>query len=241
MDTANEVQNKEVKTTNKIGRSAKRTPNKENDDLEKLRKQVELLSKQLEKLSQQGNSPNEIESGTDNGNEEDIVISSDEYIKVMSMLPYTLNLTTEPRGRGKLFTFETFGQVKRILYSDLNHIIENHPKFVQNGSFIILNQRVIRRHGLDDAYESILDKGKIEQILTGNQSDAVNLFKSANKNQQEAICQMIIKEGVAGKEYDLNLLDRLSRAYQKEGYSLSDKIKEGKSFLKMLGVKEKEE
>jgi hypothetical protein len=240
MTTIDNVEN--VETPKRAGRPAKKITSKKETEIEKLQRQVEELMKQVQNMTTSVSKENISVNSDIDDDDRDIVISSDDYIKVMSMLPYTLNLTTEPKGRGKLFTFEAFGEVKRILYYDLVHIIENHPSFVKNGYFVILDPRVIRRHGLDDAYESILNKEKIEKILSGNLSDAVKLFKSANKKQQETICQMIVQGGVEGKKYDLNLLDRLSRAYQEEGYSLVDRIKEGKKYLEFLGVhKDKKE
>lgn len=211
-----------VGTTKKVGRPAKKSVSKEETDLEKLQKQVATLLAKVESMS----SGAVQEVLKEESNEEE-----DEYVKVICMVDNELNLSTELKGRGNLFTFDGFGDVIKILYSDLYNIVRNHKRFAKEGKFLILNKRVVRKLGLDSAYESILDKDKIEKILSGNQSDAVNLFKTANKGQQETICQMIIKNGINGKKYDLNLLDRLSRVYKEdpeEDYSLSDKIKEGK-------------
>ena len=129
------------------------------------------------------------------------------------------------------FRFKNFGEVKRIMYSDLVRIMENHANFLENGYFVILNKNVVRKHGLNDVYSKILTKEKIDRILEGNQTDAVNLFSTANNKQQEVIVKHIIDRGVKGFSVDLNLLDRLSRII---GYNIQQKIEEGKSFSQML-------
>jgi hypothetical protein len=146
-----------------------------------------------------------------------IEISSDSYIKVMSVTPYLLTLTTEKYGKGKSFDFHTFGEVKRILYHNLCDIMESHPNLLREGYYVILNGDVVRKHGLDDLYAKILTKEKLEQILVGNQSDAANLFRACSDAQREFIIDMIHNKIIAGEIVDLNLLDRLSRIVDPSG------------------------
>ena len=159
---------------------------------------------------------------------EDVQIASDAYIKVMSLTPHWLTLTTQEFGRGKKFDFRNFGEVKKILYHDLVDIMEQHANFVENGNFVILDKNVVRRHGLDETYGKILTKDKIEQILSGNQSDAVNLFKACGDAQKELIALMLANKVANDEEVDLNLLDRLSRVI---GYSISERGAEIKEVL----------
>lgn len=193
--------------------------------------ETELLKQQLAELNRKfelllTTKQQESKANDDEENK----LSSDEYIKVMSLCPHQLNLSTQ-RGDKNPFVFNKFGEVKRILYSDLAKIIRNHDNFVRDGSFVILDKRVIRTHGLDDAYEKILTKENFEKILSGNDSDAINLFKNANSSQQEYIVQVYIKKAVDGEEIDLNLIDRMSRVV---GYSINDKIEKTKETARLL-------
>lgn len=139
-------------------------------------------------------------------------ISSDSYIKIMSLTPYQLNLSTKGMGKGKIYTFQEAFQVKRIRYGDLVDIIETHPNFLKDFLFIILDKRVVRRHGLDELYSRVLTKEKIEEILTVDSNETISLFKSAGKRQQEIIVQMLVDKIVNGESLDLNLIDKISRA-----------------------------
>jgi hypothetical protein len=170
----------------------------------------------------------------DTEDEDQVKVSLEDYIKVMSLTPHQLNLS-RIRGDKKPFVFERYGQVKRILYKDLVEIIENHPNFVEAGNFVILNRDVIRRHGLDDIYEKILTKTNIDKILEGNQSDAVNMFKSANPKQQEMILEMIIRDMIDGKNVDLNFIDRLSRVV---GFNIQERVEDSKKLKAIVENKE---
>ena len=195
-----------------------------NTELDELKKQVAELTKIL--MNNQ-NQP-EIKGTVEEIKEGSIKVSGDDYIKVMSLCPHELNLTTQSKGRGKIFTFRKMFEVKRILYRDLADIMENHPVFLEQGLFIILDVDVVRKHGLDEAYEKLLDKKKIEQVLQGNQTDAVNLFKVANPRQQQMIAQMMIDDIVNEKSVDLNFVDRISRIV---GYNLQERAENIKKLM----------
>lgn len=141
-------------------------------------------------------------------------IPLDEYIPVISLLPYRLNLATKEGGQGDIKKFTRFGEIKNILYKDLVDILETNRGFAEAGYFYILNPDVIRQHGLDDVYSKILTKEKIEEILNNN-TDAeacVNLYNSANAEQQRVIVQLLVNRI---KEYpngvNLYTVDRISR------------------------------
>ena len=140
-------------------------------------------------------------------------IRPDEYINVMSLLPWHLNLSTRERGTGMTYKFESFGQIKRIIYSDLVSIFEIHPAFLEGGAFYIMSPRVVRHHGLDDLYKTLLTKDMIKKILEGENSEScVELFKKANKFQQDVIVSFMIDMLVENPDsLDLNIVDKISR------------------------------
>lgn len=195
--------------------------------------QLELLKKQLAALqSQMGVSE-----------EEDIIeeeknISPDTYIRVMSLVPYSLNLATKSGGQGSVKKFTKFGEVKRILYRDLVDIMEVHRNFLESGYFYILNPDVIRYHGLDDAYNQILTKEKIDEILDTKSEESAELYLTANTKQQEIIVQLLIdKLKVNPDSVNLNVVDRISRLSKVD---ISKKAEDEKGFEEMLQSNEKE-
>jgi hypothetical protein len=131
----------------------------------------------------------------DEGEEEEIDIRPDKYITVINLTPGELNLSTLPGGRGKPFSFRSFGEKKRILYSNLVDVMEANPRFLEDGYYYIADKKVITKHGLNDVYLSILTKDAIEKIFSDSisEQDAAALYKSANKNQQETIINLLVR------------------------------------------------
>lgn len=140
-------------------------------------------------------------------------ISLDELIKVVSLIDYPLNLLPQSQnmgGRAK-YRFEKFGEPKSIIYQDILQIIEQYRSFMQKGMFMILDQRVIDRHGLHEIQSKVLSKEQLEKIIEGSK-DAVEIFKSSSEEQQEIIMGMITRRLVNDpKSVDLNVVDEISR------------------------------
>jgi hypothetical protein len=145
--------------------------------------------------------------------DENTGIPLDAYIEVMSLVPYKLNLSTEKLGQGRQFSFSKFGEIKRILYNDLASIFENYRSFMEMGFFYILNPKVIRKHGLDDVYEHILNKEMIEKVLNFDSKSAVKLYESASSSQQEVIDGMLITKikNNDAKDIDFNIIAQITK------------------------------
>jgi len=147
-------------------------------------------------------------------------VNQDDYIKVISLIPWQLNLTTESKGRGTRYTFDHFGQIKRIIYSDLVKIIELYQHFLNDGIFYILDKRVIRRHITEEISTKILSKEMIDSIyLNTSSNDTFTLYLSANETQQGVIRQMLIDNIIAGKFVDSNLIYKID---QKSGINIQE-------------------
>jgi len=220
--------------------SETKTEQKENLNLEDLLKLVNSLQSQLTALS----TPKVAEVIPVSEYEEDddidqIEINPQSYITVVSLCWTYMTLSTKGRGKGKLFNFPEFSTKKRIMYSDLVEILENHPNFLEQGLFYIADKRVIRRHGLNEIYSKILDKSKIETILSGvDNSEIISIFKSANPAQQGTIVQLLIDKRLAGGEIDLNLWDKLSRA---SNINMQSKYENAKEYLDYLNSQKEED
>ena len=159
-------------------------------------------------------------------------LTSDDYINVISLIFIPLTISTLGLGKGHKFDFSYFGQIKSILYGDIVGIIENQQSFLENGYFYIMDKRVIRRHGLDEIYNKILNKEKIDEILTWKKDVAIPLYESAPQAQREMINTALILKIIEGEKIDLNVIDAISRI---GGVNLVEKA----SYTKDLLEKEK--
>jgi hypothetical protein len=135
------------------------------------------------------------------------------YIPVVSLIPHRLNLSTREAGQGDIKKFLKYGEVKNILYKDLVDIMEVNRNFMEAGYFYILNPDVIRKHGLDEIYSKILTKEKIDEIVNNTNSEhCIELYKSANKEQQKIIVELFIEKIKENPDsVNLNTVDTISR------------------------------
>lgn len=185
---------------------------------------------ELKRLAEENEALKAMLANSSESSQEVTKIPLDDLIPVMSLLPYTLNLSTLGNGKGKEIKFTQYGQVKQVLYQDVLGILEYHYSFAEYGYFIILDQRVIKRHGLQETYGKILTKEKIDQILSGSKP-AYDLYSGCNAEQQRIIVGMLIEKLVDNPDsVDLNLVDKISRA---SGVNIKQKADESREVAKI--------
>jgi len=139
-------------------------------------------------------------------------ILADEYIEVMNICPMPLTLSTEPLGKGRTYNFIKFGDVKRIVYNDLVRIMDSASSFLEKGFFYIMDDRVIRKHGLSGVYDQLLTKEKMDKIFDMG-VDAYSLYTSATEHQKNFINTILIRR-VRDDEYvDFNLLAKIQKNF----------------------------
>ena len=137
-------------------------------------------------------------------------IPSDERIAVMSLCFNKLNLSVEANGKGRNYTFNEFGQVKRIPYPDLANIINSQERFMSSGFFYIMDARVLEKHSLQELYEKILSKDMLEKVFALSK-EAVILYQKANNSQRELIHRFLLDKIVKDELLDLNVISEISK------------------------------
>lgn len=159
-------------------------------------------------------------------------IYSDEYINVLNICPTALTLSTEPGGKGRVINFSKFGETKRISYTDLVRVMDTHPTFLEKGFFYILDERVIRKHGLTEVYKSILDKDKLDKILDMG-LDALSIYKQANETQREFINGTLIRRIRDEVYVDLNLVSKIEKI---SGVKLMEIARDAREMMQVENV-----
>ena len=138
-------------------------------------------------------------------------IALDELIPVMSLLDYTLNLMRSPNSHRAKYVFKGFGERKEILYQDILVIVEEYRHFLEMGYFVIMDERVIARNGLQEITKNVLTKENIERILSGGK-DALSIYKSCGDEQKKTIIGMVTRKLTDDPDsIDLNIVYELSR------------------------------
>jgi hypothetical protein len=170
------------------------------------------------------------QSSTDEYEEDDIDINPQKYITVISLCSGQLNLSTLPGGKGKVFSFQKFGESKRIMYQNLVDIIEVSPRFLNDGFYYIADKKVIRKHGLNSVYDNLLTKEMIENIFTKAMAEekASEVYKSANKQQQSVIIDLIVRKLMLDDtNIDMNMVAIISKV---SGVDIQKKVDDEKFY-----------
>ena len=198
--------------------------NNENTNIEDIKKENQQLKSELDEIkkmllnltqsqNQQIQNTPIIESNKQfiEDEEDNFEITPNKFIKVMSLNFGKLVLTTEARGQGKPFIFNKFGDVRNIVYSDLSNIVHNHQSFAEKGRFYIFDKNFVKNHGLSEYYNKFLTKEIIENMLSYNSEEIVNLFKNTTDVQKDIIVNLLIKKIVSGEQVDVSKVDIISR------------------------------
>lgn len=132
-------------------------------------------------------------------------------IKVMSLLPYQLNLTTEPLGGGKAYSFYNYGETQKIKFSDLEDIVHNHRRNMEDGVFYICDRQAIEELELTDEYEAIFDKVGVDSIVDLKDQTSVETFLILSEDMKDSVSRRIVEKINEGVEYNLNFLAEIQR------------------------------
>jgi hypothetical protein len=190
--------------------NSKMTTKSESLGEEKNSEQTELMKKYEELASAFGELTQKLEKMQETKKVSVEDIKYNDFVKVMSLIGNKLNLSTQPHGKGKIFSFERFGETRNIMYADLMEINNNQRNFLEAGYYYILDDRVVEAEGLTDIYEKILSKSQIEEILS-NKAGAIALFQKANPKQRNVVINFICEKLINGEQVDFNLVNEIDR------------------------------
>ena len=190
-------------------------------------KELRELKEQMKELQKLVKSNSNSQVQYQQVSQEDTDIPMGKQVKIMSLCQNQLNLSTEKYGRGHHYSFIRFGETKRIPYVDVKLINENHRNFKEAGYYIILDDKVIEEEGLSDIYSNILNKEKIERVIS-NAEDALPLFKSTNEKQQKVIEDILVARYLGGEKIDQNLIVAIDKFKNPKGdkniFGIADRV-----------------
>lgn len=217
---AKKVEEEIIETEVSVTGTEEKAVYKENDQL---RNEVDTLKAMVNQLMSQMASNNQAQAQTQTVTD-DSEISPNKYVKVMSLRNHKLNLSTEGFGQGNKHPFTKFGQIKSIPYSDVSAIINAEESFHRKGAFYILDEQVVKRHGLEELQNSILDKDQMLEIFDMGTNEISEVFGSASEMQKETIVSLLLERAKAGEEPDYNKLKVMSKIYGKDIAEMVEQI-----------------
>lgn len=95
-------------------------------------------------------------------------------VPVVSMCQGELNLATQGKGQGNIYTFTDFGQIIDIPFGDLKDIVQHNQRFANEGYFYIVDEEVVRKLRKTSEYNKMLPPDVIENIFNNDANKIID-------------------------------------------------------------------
>lgn len=95
-------------------------------------------------------------------------------VPVVSMCQGELNLATQGKGQGNIYTFTDFGQIIDIPFGDLKDIVQHNQRFANEGYFYIVDEEVVRKLRKTSEYNKMLPPEVIENIFNNDANKIID-------------------------------------------------------------------
>ena len=149
-------------------------------------------------------------------------------VKVISLLENQLNLSTQPNGTGKIYTFSKLGDSKIIRMQDLEEILSivQYREQAEKGYYYICNADVVEEFGLTEEYEKIMNDKVLAEVETLKSDNAVDIFVGLNKTVQGSLARKMAENIASGARLDRNKLEDIRLATDIDIEKMADEFKE---------------
>lgn len=195
--------------------------------------QEELIKKLMAQLEEQNAKMAEMQKQIENNKSQTVVVNSDnnsirgKKVKVVNLMQNTLNLSTEPNGGGRIFTFNNYGDSKLIKFDDLADIVSAYPYTMEHGLAFICDKEVVKELGLEDEYSKLFDKEIMDKVIWLREESDLDLFLGMDINLQESVARRIAELINANERMDYNYLRTIK---EKTGIDIEEIAKELKEL-----------
>ena len=202
----------ETKTTSTRGRKPKtkvedteiatQVEDTQSELIKKLMAQIEEQNKAMAELQAKVNSApqtvvvNQAQSNTMRGKK----------IKCINLMHCVVNVSTEPEGQGRTFTFDKYGSYKMIKFDDLSDIVSSYPYTMENGLIYICDKEAVDELGLTEEYTKLYTKEIMDKMIYLREQTDVDMFLGMEKNMQESTAMEIARKIYANERVDRNFI-----------------------------------
>lgn len=181
----------------------------DNNELEQVKKEKDELAKMLKKMQAQMESLQNQFNAQNSDNNNIVVAQSDNItrtVKVISLVPNTYNLTTQPNGRGKLYTFNKFGDSLNIRFTDMQDILNIYGQQFESGMAILTNKKDYDDLAIGYLWDSVISKDKLDRLLELKDEESIDAILNMDKDTQERIARIIAQKIFDGVNYNYNVI-----------------------------------
>lgn len=181
----------------------------DNNELEQVKKEKDELAKMLKMMQAQMESLQNQFNAQNSDNNNIVVTQSDNItrtVKVISLVPNTYNLTTQPNGRGKLYTFNKFGDSLNIRFTDMQDILNIYGQQFESGMAILTNKKDYDDLAIGYLWDSVISKDKLDRLLELKDEKSIDAILNMDKDTQERIARIIAQKIFDGVNYNYNVI-----------------------------------
>lgn len=194
--------------------------------------QDEVIAKLMAQIEEQNKKMAELQSQINNQPKTQTIIQqnnglSGKKVKVVNLMHNPLNISTEPNGMGRVYTFRDYGDSRLIKYDDLADIVASYPNTMEGGLAYICDKEVVESLGLTEEYEKLFDKATMDKVVKLREESDLELFLGMNKNLQESTARKIAERINANERVDYNYINTIK---EKTGIDIEDIAKNLKDF-----------
>lgn len=198
-------------TTSTRGRKPKdqtQTNTNQDDIIKQLMAQIEAQNKMMQELQAKVDAQPQVQIQPNS-----FIRAEENFggkkVKVINLLNCGLNLSTEPDGQGRAYTFQKYGDSRMIKFDDLNDIVSTYPNATEKGYFYIANPDVVEYFDLTEEYKNIYTKEMIDSVIKLENDSDVDLFIGMNEELQNSTKLAIAERINANERMDYNNLKRI--------------------------------
>lgn len=207
-------------TTPKV--EEKKTDNIQDELIKKLMAQIEAQNAKMAEMQKQ------IESKS-----QPVVVSNNnesirgKKVKVVNLMQNPLNISTEPNGGGRTYSFKNYGDSRLIKFDDLADIVASYPYTMEHGLAYICDKEVVEELGLTDDYTKLFDKERMDKVVKLREESDLDLFLGMDINLQDSAARRIAELINANERMDYNYLRTIK---EKTGIDIEEIAKELKEL-----------
>lgn len=163
---------------------------------------------------------------------------SGKKVRCINLMNCALNVSTEPDGKGRVFTFEKYGDYKILKYDDVADIVASYPYTMGNGLLYISDKEVVEELGLTYEYSKLYTKEKIDKLIYLREESDVDLLLGMESNLQETTLNRIAQLINKNEKFNYNFLKRIK---EETDFDLEETAKRWKLADPHVSIEEKEE
>lgn len=192
---------------------------------------TELIKQLMAQIEEQNKKMAEMQEKLANAQAQTVVVTNDSTkfvgrkIKLINLMHNILNVSTGTRGKGRVYTFNNYGDSKLIKFDDVCDIVSSYPYTVENGLVYIADKDVVEFLGLTEEYSKIYDKKLIDEIVLLKEDKDADLFMGMEKNLRESTATAIAERINSGENVNFNVIRRIKDECGIDILKLADDIK----------------